>query len=287
MTYVTSGELRLWTTRDGNPADPPVLLIMGAEAQAIHWPAAFVEHLVAGGLQVIRYDHRDTGRSDVVDFDASPYGAADLVADAAAVLDGLSLDTAHVVGTSMGGAIAQWLAGSSPARVRTLTLMNTTPITGDHPGLPPADPTFMAAVAALGDLPQTTPAQRIDAAVRAYELFTASPNFDRPAARRMAVEAVSRARDWTSGANHYRGAEGTPPPLSAITAPTLVIAAEADPMFAPPHAEALASQIAGARLERVPGLGHMMLAHGQPELLADLIVSHTRDFSTPAADSRP
>jgi pimeloyl-ACP methyl ester carboxylesterase len=278
MTYVTSGELRLWTSRAGSPDDPPILLIMGAEGQAVHWPAAFVTALVGGGLQVLRYDHRDTGRSDLVDFDRFPYGAADLVADALAVLDGLAVASAHVVGTSMGGGIAQWLAAAHPTRVRTLTLMNTTPIAGAHPDLPPPDPSFLAGAAAVSALPQRTTAQRIDAAVRAYELFTANPGFDRPEARRMATEAVARARDWTSGANHYRAAGGseTPPPLSAITAPTLVIAAESDPMFPPPHAVALAAEIPGSRLERVSGLGHLMLAAGQPELLADLILAHAR-----------
>ena len=276
MTYVTSGQLRLWTSLTGSTDDPPVLLIMGAEGQSVHWPTTFVQALVAGGLRVITYDHRDTGRSDTVDFAAAPYGAADLVADAVAVLDGLAVPRAHVVGTSMGGGIAQWLAAAHPARVRTLTLMNTTPINAGHPDLPPPDTAFLTAAAALSALPQHTTAQRIDAAVRAYELLTANPNFDRPAARRMAAEAVSRSRDWTSGANHYRaaGAAETPPPLSAIKAPTLVIAAGSDPMFPPPHAEALAAAIPGARLERVPGLGHTMLAHGQPEHLAALILTH-------------
>ena len=275
MTYVTSGTLRLWTSRAGSPDDPPVLLIMGAEGQAVHWPPAFVDRLVAGGAQVISYDHRDVGRSDLVDFDASPYTAFDMVTDAVAVLDGLGLPSAHVVGTSGGGVMAQWLAGARPDRVRTLTLMNTTPLTGDHPDLPPPDPSFLAGLSAVAGLPQNTAAQRVDAAIRTYELFTNSPNFDRAAARRMAREAVERSRDWTHAANHYRAGDGPekPPPLSAISAPTLVIAAEADPMFGPPHAAALASAIPDARLERVPGLGHLMMAPGQPEHVADLILT--------------
>jgi pimeloyl-ACP methyl ester carboxylesterase len=287
MTYVSAGNLRLWTARAGDQADPPILLIAGAEGQSVHWPPAFVSRLVAGGLQVITYDHRDAGRSDLVDFDSSPYGAADLVSDALAVLDGLNLPSAHVVGTSMGGGIAQWLAAAHPSRVRTLTLMNTTPIGGAPEGLPAPDPAFLSAAAALTALPQHTTAQRIDVAVRAYDLFTANPNFDRPTARRMAAEAVSRSRSRTSGANHYRAAatHEDPPPLSAIEAPTLVIAAESDPIFPPPHAHALASSIPGARLERVPGLGHMMLALGQPEHLADLILAHKA--STPARPGRP
>ena len=126
MTLVTSGELRLWVDRIGDPADPAVLLIAGAEAQGIGWPSALVDRLVAGGLQVIRYDHRDTGESDSVDFDESPYSIVDLVEDAVAVLDGLDVESAHVLGASMGGVIAQWLAATHPDRVVTLTLMSTT-----------------------------------------------------------------------------------------------------------------------------------------------------------------
>ena len=88
MTLVTSGELRLWVDRIGDPADPAVLLIAGAEAQGIGWPSALVDRLVAGGLQVIRYDHRDTGESDSVDFDESPYSIVDLVEDAVVLVRG-------------------------------------------------------------------------------------------------------------------------------------------------------------------------------------------------------
>jgi pimeloyl-ACP methyl ester carboxylesterase len=276
MTYVTAGGLRLWTARAGSTQDPAVLLIQGAEGQAVHWPEAFVSRLVAAGFQVISYDHRDVGQSDLVDFDAAPYTMFDLVTDAVAVLDGLSVETAHVVGTSAGGILAQWLAAAVPIRVRTLTLMNTTPLAGDHTALPPPDPKFQAAVAALADLPRTTRAQRIDAEIRSYALFTNSPAFNRPAARHMAKQAVARARDWTHAANHYRAGDAPekPPPLSTIKAPTLVIAAESDPVFPPPHAAALAAAIPHARLEQVPGLGHMMLATHQPEQVADLILTH-------------
>src|ERR1700751_5990919 len=85
--FVTSGEVRLWTQRFGDPGDPAVLLIMGTSAQGIGWPDELIEVLVAGGRQVIRYDHRDTGRSTCVDFAARPYALADIAAHAVAVLD--------------------------------------------------------------------------------------------------------------------------------------------------------------------------------------------------------
>src|ERR1700722_9043068 len=127
-TFVASGELRLWAQRLGRPGDPAVLLIMGTSAQGIGWPDELAEVLVAGGRQVIRYDHRDTGRSSCVDFNARPYALADMAADAIAVLDGFGITAAHIVGASLGGAIGQWLALHRPERVLTLTVIMSGPI---------------------------------------------------------------------------------------------------------------------------------------------------------------
>jgi pimeloyl-ACP methyl ester carboxylesterase len=86
---------------------------MGTSAQGIGWPDELVGTLVAGGRQAIRFDHRDTGRSTYVDFGKQPYALADMAADALAVLDGHDVDAAHIVGASLGGAIAQ---RSSPGK---------------------------------------------------------------------------------------------------------------------------------------------------------------------------
>src|SRR4051812_6215 len=160
--FVTSGPVRLWTDRAGDPAHPAVLLIMGSAAQGITCADALVARLVGRGVQVIRFDHRDTGRSSVVDFDTDPYGLSDLAADCRAVLDGYGLAAAHVAGASMGGMIAQWLAVHEPARVRSLTLITTSPMgydwrpayarsrAGEPPApgdLPPPAPEFLAHLA--------------------------------------------------------------------------------------------------------------------------------------------
>src|SRR3954463_1350042 len=129
--FVTSGPVRLWTDRAGDPAHPAVLLIMGSAAQGITCADAWVARLVARGVQVIRFDHRDTGRSSVVDFDAHPYALADLAGDCLAVLDGYGLGSAHVAGTSMGGMIAQWLGVHAPHRVQCLTVMSSSPMGHD------------------------------------------------------------------------------------------------------------------------------------------------------------
>ena len=96
---MASGPLRIWTERVGDPARPAVLMIMGSAAQGVSCPDALVGRLVERGAQVIRFDHRDTGRSDVVDFDAHPYTIGDMARDCLAVLDGYGLGSAHVAGT--------------------------------------------------------------------------------------------------------------------------------------------------------------------------------------------
>src|SRR3954452_18602568 len=91
----------------GDAADAPVLLIMGMGGSMLWWEDEFCARLAAGGRVVIRYDHRDTGRSVTYPPGHPRYGGADLVADAAGVLDAYGIARGHVVGVSMGGALAQ------------------------------------------------------------------------------------------------------------------------------------------------------------------------------------
>lgn len=293
-TFVSSGNLRLWTERFGDPAHPTVLLVMGTSAQGIGWPDDLVRRLVDGGRQVIRYDHRDTGRSDLVDFGRQPYTLADLAEDALAVLDGHGVAAAHVVGASMGGAIGQWLAVHRPTRVRTLTALMTSPM-GNNPGpawaramagqppapdeLPPPAPHFFPHLIASAALPRTSREEQITASLETWRMLhgTGLP-FDEPAARRFAELSYDRARDPAAATNHdLAGRQLTPDrlaPLSSITAPTLVVHGTEDPLFPPAHAEALAGMIPGAQLRLVPGMGHGLHSVGLSAQLADPVNRH-------------
>ncbi len=270
--FVASGPLNLWTERAGDPAHPAVLLIMGSAAQAICCPDALVARLVERGVQVIRFDHRDTGRSSVVDFDAHPYAIADLAGDCLAVLDGWGLAGAHVAGMSMGGMIAQWLAVHEPARVRSLTLLTTSPMGyrwDRDDSLPPPSPAFLAHLAA--GLPPG-----VESDVALFRVFNGPVRpFDEPAARAMLELALSRATDPAAARHHdLAGLTFAPDrlaPLSSITAPTTIVAGDQDPVFPLGHSEALAAAIPGADLHAVPGMGHIFFSPGLPEEVADLI----------------
>ncbi|GAA2709212.1 alpha/beta fold hydrolase [Actinoplanes palleronii] len=282
--FVPSGPLTLWTERAGDPARPAVLLIAGAAAQGISWPDPLVARLVGSGVQVIRFDHRDTGRSSTVDFDLHPYAMADLATDCLAVLDGLGLDSAHLTGASMGGMLAQWLAVHAPARVRSLTLISTSPMghdprpslarvsagqSSDPDDLPPAAPAFLA------HLTRRLP-PGVESDVALFRVFNGPVRpFDEPAARAMLELARSRATDPAAAAQHHRAAPVFAPdrlaPLSSITAPTTVVHGDQDPVFPLGHGQALAATIPGARLHVVPGMGHTYYSPGLPEEIADLI----------------
>jgi len=287
-TFVAAGPLRLWTERTGSPDDPAVLLIVGSSAQAFTCPDALVARLVEHGLQVIRYDHRDTGLSSVVDYDRHPYGLADLAADAVAILDAYGLTTAHIAGASMGGMIAQWLGVHEPARVRSLTLLSTTPM-GYNPG-----PIWQRALAGQpadpADLPPPTePILRhtlesedtspgVDSDVAIFRVMNGDGRpFDEPATRAMLERCWARTTDPAAAANHLQaGMRMTPDrfaPLSKITAPTTILHGDHDPIYVPAHAEALAAAIPHARLHIVPGMGHAYFSPGLPEELADLIAA--------------
>jgi len=122
----------------GDPGAPPLVLIMGLGTQMIAWPVPFCQAIAEAGYHVIRYDNRDCGLSTIVDApvpsfgdllagDTSrvPYLIPDLAADAAGLLDALSIDSAHIVGLSMGGMIAQQFALDHSSRVDSLTIADS------------------------------------------------------------------------------------------------------------------------------------------------------------------
>ncbi|HEX6524584.1 MAG TPA: alpha/beta hydrolase [Streptosporangiaceae bacterium] len=295
IAFVNSGSLRLWTERFGAPADPVVLLIMGTSAQGISWPDELVQALVNGRRQVIRFDHRDTGQSDCVDFAAAPYTISDMARDALAVLDGHQVTAAHIAGASLGGGIAQLLAVHHPDRVRTLTAIMTSPmgyragpawaraLAGQPPepgDLPAPAPEFLRHVAAMASSPPATPAELVTANTETWRILNGTTlPFDADAARRHVEASIARARDFQAATHHdLAGRQMTPErqaPLSRVTAPTLVIHGTGDPLLPLANGQALAALIPGARFEAVPGMGHGFFAPGIPAKIARLILDHT------------
>jgi pimeloyl-ACP methyl ester carboxylesterase len=139
---VMANNVELCTESFGDPVDPAMLLIQGVGASMLWWEAGFCQMLARGRRFVIRYDHRDTGRSITYELGHPGYSGNDLVGDAAGVLDAYQLPAAHVVGVSAGGAFAQLLALDHPARVLSLVLINTSPALPVEADLPSATARF-------------------------------------------------------------------------------------------------------------------------------------------------
>jgi pimeloyl-ACP methyl ester carboxylesterase len=219
------------------------------------WDEEFCRMLATGGRCVIRYDHRDTGHSVTYEPGRPGYTGSDLVADAAGVLDAYGLAAAHVVGLSMGGALAQLLALDFPDRVRSLVLISTSQALPGERRLPPPSDEFSAfdTRADWGDADSV-----VEYLVAYSRVLAGARRFDEEALRELARRDVERARDFSAAQNHGLLAddERTREPLSSIAVPTLVIHGTADPLFPVEHGEALADEIAGARLLRLEGAGH-------------------------------
>src|SRR5215472_8470002 len=231
----------------GDPADPTLLLVMGLGGQMILWHEEFCEALAARGHHVVRFDNRDVGLSTKLDHAGlpdvmgalsavaqgrpidAPYRLRDMADDAAGLLDALDLESAHVVGASMGGMIAQTLAIEHPDRVLTLTsIMSTT----GEPGLPQARPE------AMGALLTPAPTERAAAIEHGLRLWRTigSPGFpfDEGEVRERAALAFDRGQSPAGVARQLVAilASGSRrAALASVRAPTLGIHGAADPLI--------------------------------------------------------
>ncbi|MGD9764792.1 MAG: alpha/beta fold hydrolase [Candidatus Binatia bacterium] len=270
----------------GDPAGRPLLLIMGLGAQKLLWEEEFCAALADSGHYVIRYDNRDVGLSTKMDGagipDISlllaglpvqvPYTLDDMADDAAALLTALGFASAHICGASMGGMIAQVLAYRHPSRLRSLTsIMSTT----GNPSLPPPTPEALTA------LLTPPPADRdgyVERSVATWRVIS-SPGFpfDEELTRRRAErlydrcfypEGVARqlAAIIAGGSRVER--------LRGVTAPTLVIHGDADPLVPIEGGRDTAAAVPGAKLLIIEGMGHDLPRDAWPRLV-EAIEAHT------------
>ena len=284
---IEANGVELCTEAFGDPADPPILLVMGVGGSMLWWEEGFCRMLAEGGRFVIRYDHRDTGRSITYEPGAPGYTGADLVADAVGVLDAYGIAAAHVVGVSAGGAFAQLLALGFPERVLSLVLISTSPATPGERGLPPPSERF-GRFLATANVDWSDRDSVVDYVVGYAEMLAGGERrFDQAAARELVRRDVERATDIAASDNHGALPEGEVPraPLSSIAVPTLVIHGTADPMFPREHGQALAEEIPDARLLTLEGAGHGV-DRADWETLARAIVAHTSMRATISGGAR-
>ena len=286
MASVRVGALALEYDRIGS--GEPLLLVMGIGAQMIFWPDGFCERLAARGFEVIRFDNRDVGlsthlrglraeplplllaKSALGRPVRAPYTLADMADDSAGLLDALGHRTAHVVGVSMGGMIAQMLAIVHPSRVRSLTSIMSS--TGDRRSML-MRPRALRAL--LGPVPPDA-----EAAGRKLEAFVRVVGGKHPhdwaLTRALGRRAFERAQNPAGFLRHLAAIAATGDRTGAlrfVRTPTLVLHGTLDPLILPANGRATARAVPGARLHLIDGMGHDLPEAVWPELV-DLIAQH-------------
>ncbi|WP_093802496.1 alpha/beta fold hydrolase [Streptomyces sp. Wb2n-11] len=270
VRWAENGTVRLafdrWTERVGGD---PLLLVTGLGANRQWFPDGLCRMLAAHGFAVARYDQRDGGESTHLPPTAprgpisalfrkrgEAYTAEDMADDTVAVMDALGWSSAHLLGVSLGGAVAQRVALRHPDRVRTLTSMASVP--GDAAGLRTMRYIRLRTLAKFAGLKfPDTPEGNIAAGVAVSRLL-ASPNrpFDETAAREGAALNIDGGVRDQQAQGRQIGAQWHGRRIGAITRPTLVLHGEDDPLIKPGAGKAIASRIPGSRLVLLPGVGH-------------------------------
>ena len=293
-------QIELFYEDRGDPAHETILLVMGLGAQMTLWPEEFVDALVGHGFRVIRYDNRDIGLSQKFEEAKAPkpvwqvlrkrigwpakvpYTLSEMADDAVGLLSALGIAKAHVVGASMGGMIAQLVGINHPERLLSLTsVMSTT----GNPSLPMAEKHAMEALVAR---PNSLDEEDLVAHGLNIARNIGSPGYplDPERVRERTISSVRRsvyppglprqlAAIIDDGCRRSR--------LASVTAPTLVLHGEDDPLVKLAGGEDTANHISGAKLVTFPGWGHD-LPLDLVEPLANEVAKHARAVSEKAPE---
>ena len=282
----------------GDAAAEPMLLIMGLGAQMVLWDDDFCLKLAARGFRVIRFDNRDIGKSSKLTGGkplgavellklrflkipvAAPYKLRDMAGDTIGLMDALGIKSAHLVGASMGGMIAQEIAISFPSRVRSLTsIMSTT----GNPKLPPPS---REATAVLMAPPPASKEEYLERFAQTWKVlrvgsFPQDEALDRGRAERMFERGLNPAgvgrqlrAILASGSRKER--------LGQVKAPALVIHGTVDPLVRPEGGKDTAASIPGAKLLMIEGMGHALPIPMWPQVI-DAIAEHAHGAAAKAA----
>jgi 3-oxoadipate enol-lactonase len=243
---------------------PPLLLIMGMSGTALHWGEPFLAEL-RRDFEVIAYDHRGVGASSRLEGSLT---IAQLARDAAGLLDALGIASAHVLGISMGGMVAQELVLARPDLVRTLTLGCT------YCGGPGSS---LTAPDVFQRLAEPMMAGDREGSLRAGWEINVSPQMARDPEARERFMQIATARavavpvimaQLQAIAGHDTSAR-----LGTVTTPTLVMHGTEDLLLAPENGRLIASLVPDARLEIFDGVGHLFFWE-QPQRAAELLRAH-------------
>lgn len=287
MVTVAANAIEIEYETMGQRGGRPLLLVSGLGGQLNSWDDEFCQRFVDQGFFVVRHDNRDSGRSSKFadapqpdvrailsgDLATAPYRVSDMAADAAALLDEIGLPSAHVLGVSMGGMIAQAMAIEHGMRVRSLCSVMST--TGDQSVGHPTD-------TARDVLFQPSPADReeaIEHSVESSRVF-GSPGFpfDETRARRRATDAYDRSFCPEGTARQLAAilaSSDRSAALGQVKVPTLVVHGDADPLIGPSGGRATADAVPASQLLLIPGMGHELPVQVWEQVI-DAVADHAR-----------
>jgi pimeloyl-ACP methyl ester carboxylesterase len=294
-TMAPANGIELCYQEMGDPAGEPLVLVMGLATQMIAWDEEFCSMLAERGFRVVRFDNRDIGRSrrikaagvaNKLDLfvgrrGSAPYLLRDMAADTFDLMDHLGIDSAHLVGASMGGMIVQTAAIEQPERVRSITSIMST--TGSRRVGHPSYRTFGLL---LGKPPRDREAA-IERVVKTFKTI-GSPGypFEEERVRRIAGRSFDRGHSEAGIARqlHAITASGDrTAALGKLNLPALVIHGKNDLLVNPSGGRATAKAIPGARLKMVEGMGHDLPRALWPEFVEEIAANAARAPETTAA----
>lgn len=265
--------------RYGAPSDPPLLLVAGLGAQLSSWHPDLLQELAGQRLQLIVFDNRDIGRSTHLDaagpvdavalmagrLHTAPYLLADMADDAVGLLDALGIESAHMLGVSMGGMIAQSIAIEHPERVRSLISMLSTPAAGVGAATAEAGQALLAPAA-------RTREEAIERSLQGAVII-GSPGYERDEGwiRDSAGRAWDRDSDRVGVSRQLAAIRLSPdrrPALAQVRVPVLVIHGDADPLVQVDGGRQTAAAVPDAQLLLIPGMGHDLPRAVWPQVVA-------------------
>ena len=276
MARIAANGIEIEYEETGRSEDPALLLVSGFSGQMTRWPDSLKQALAAAGRRVICFDNRDIGLSTEIEgvvppsprdivkaiaegrpaHDMVPYTLDDMAADAAGLLDALAIDSADVLGVSMGGMIVQLMALNHPEKVRSLVPVMTT--SGD-PALPQGEPEALAALTAVPE--SRTPEAIAALAVKSRATIGSHPDLRTPddEIRAQVISDVTRSDRPMGVARQYAAILAQPrwhDRLADLAHPTLVLHGAADPLIKPACGEDIARRVPGAQIEIFDKWGH-------------------------------
>ncbi len=270
----------IWVETFGQKEDSAVLLIMGDCCQGVIWDTAFCEKLAHEGFYVIRYDHRDTGLSTCFDFEKNPYGLMDMTQDALGVLDAAGVHKAHLFGVSLGGFLAELMAGYFPERVHSILILGPSceirPMSLAFAGLPPEEDSgfsppsheYLVWMREFMKLLPLTDEEKLNQRLEGWNRLNGRKiPLNEETNRKIHSAFLARLRHPQGIINHItmlRDARSealvrTAP--SRVKVPTVILQGSEDPIFPPDHGEGLAKEIEHAEYLLVEGMGHVPNDH--------------------------